>query len=153
MSQPTAKRMIDLGPVDERFPKAAYYAANGKKYKSLDFQDFNSLYPFTLQGNLPCGPGILFSRHGDKFQLVPMNVCDKKASKESLEWLRFEEARCPVPGTIIHNFYNTGERKVAGYFVDGYCEVKNVNGEIQKIVFEYNGKMKKQFLIHYKGII
>ena len=111
------KRLISLGPETPDYPKAAFYAANGEQYKYLDFQDFNSLYPFVLQNTLPCGPGILFNRIGDKFLMTPMNICDKRSSRESLEWLEFEEARCGIPGTVIQNFYNTGERKVAGYFV------------------------------------
>ena len=99
------------------YPRSAFFAANGEKYKFLEFLDFNSLYPFTLQNTLPCGPGILFSRKEDVFSMTCLNSCDKRGSKESLEWLQFEEARCPIPGTIINNFYNTGEKKVAGYFV------------------------------------
>ena len=80
--------MIALGPENSAYPKAAYYAANGEKYKYLEFLDFNSLYPFVLQNTLPCGPGILFARIGNKFDLTPMNTCEKRGSKESLEWIQ-----------------------------------------------------------------
>ena len=137
------KRLIDLGPVDDKYPRAAFYAANGEKYKYLDFQDFNSLYPWAIQSDLPCGPGIVFTKSGSKLKMISMNSSGKKASKESLEWLMFEQARCPDKNMVIHNFYTTGEKKVAGFHVDGYCELLDEDGNIYRVVYEYNGKSKR----------
>ena len=78
------KRLIDLGPVDDKYPRAAFYAANGEKYKYLDFQDFNSLYPWAIQSDLPCGPGIVFTKSGSKFKMVSMNSSGKKPRKNVL---------------------------------------------------------------------
>ena len=66
----------------------------------------------------------------------------KPGSIESLEWLQWQQARCPY-NVVIKHAYNYGEQTVAGHKVDGYVEIEHEeeDGEkwTQKIAFQYMG--------------
>lgn len=63
-----------------------------------------------------------------------MKEAGKAASLESLEWLEFQQWRCPHPNAVIKHAFNFGEQRVAGFFVDGYLEVQGY-----KVAYEYSG--------------
>jgi len=80
-------RCIDLGTPTEKYPKAAYYSDNGEKFQRMVFYDFNSLYPFAFQQNLPTGPGLCLKRQGSYFKLDSMHQSGKQSSLMAIEWL------------------------------------------------------------------
>ena len=120
------------------YPKAAYESQTGKKYKTLSFLDFNSLYPKALSQSMPCGPGLLYEKVGTNFMLKAMTDSGKKWSKLSLEWLEYLTYHNPYKTPIKHAM-NCGEKMVAGYYVDGYTELAMPDGSSYKIVLEFAG--------------
>lgn len=123
-------RLVHVTEGPKIYPDAAYQAKNGEDFQKLLFLDFNSLYPFAVKNELPTGPGLFLRRkNNSNFKIHGMLKTGKKASIESLEWLEFLNSTKKYQGKIQHA-YNKGEKKVAGYFVDGYLTVRyRENGE------------------------
>ena len=89
---------------------------------------------------MPTGPGIFYEKQGKHFKMKSMLQCGRKSSLECLEWLQWEQARCPHPNAVIRHSFNFGEQKIAGHSVDGYLEVKDPNGKVlYKVVYQYYG--------------
>jgi len=80
-------RFIDLGRPTSRYPIAAYYAENAEKFRRMVFYDFNSLYPWAFQQNLPTGPGLCFEKNGGAFKLRSMHQHGKNSSLAAVEWI------------------------------------------------------------------
>ena len=102
--------------------------------------------------NLPTGPGFMYLRNKDKFEVKSMLQIGKPSSKQALEWLEYEKWRqeCrPYPNRVIKHAYNFGEQKVAGFFVDGFVEVPfgeilddgsfQPDGTTQTVAYEFLG--------------
>ena len=88
---------------------------------------------------MPTGPGIFYEKREDEFKMKSMLQSGKPSSLECLEWLQWEQARCPQPGAVIQHAHNFGEKKIAGYSVDGYLEVPGPDGDTFKVVYQYYG--------------
>jgi hypothetical protein len=70
-----------------------------------------------------------------------MHQSGKRSSLEAIEWLEYENSRFSYNGKIIHAL-NGGEKKVKGYFVDGYIEIQYENSQNSSpytIGFEFMG--------------
>ncbi|CAG5111063.1 Oidioi.mRNA.OKI2018_I69.chr2.g5399.t1.cds [Oikopleura dioica] len=124
-------RLLAINSEDQTLPEAARRAPNGKKIMFIDQQDMNSLYPFTLQNDLPTGPGFHLKKIRKKFKLFSMDRTQTHVSVESIQWLEFFAHSTGL--NVIHAF-NKGEKKIGTYFLDGYA-VKNG----QAIGLDYNG--------------
>ena len=89
---------------------------------------------------MPTGPGLFFAKEGNIFKIKPMLQSGKQASRQSLEWLEFQQARCPYPNATIKHAFNYGEQKVAGYYVDGLIEIPNsADGSIFRVAYDFAG--------------
>ena len=88
---------------------------------------------------MPTGPGLFFERTGALFKIKSMKQSGKQASQQSLEWLEFQQARCPYPGAIIKHAFNFGEQLVAGYHVDGLLEIPYEDGSLFRVAYEFMG--------------
>ena len=63
----------------------------------------------------------------------------KQASLGAIEWLEYQQAINPYPGTFIQHAFNLGEKKVGDFYVDGYLEIPVPNEKPYTIVYEYMG--------------
>ena len=133
-------RLIHITEGERIYPDAAYDAPNGDEFKKMLFLDFNSLYPHSVQNELPTGPGLFLRRkhNSTNFKIHGMLKTGKKSSMEALEWLEFLQASNIYKGRILHA-YNKGEQKLKGYFVDGFLSLKNEAGDDYIYAFDYNG--------------
>ena len=102
-----------------------------------------SLYPWALLQEMPCGPGIhwdLLDREGNQREFFTKKTLLPGASLAELRYLMFlsqtdkrfqdENGR---PHQISHAYYR-GQKKIAGYDVDGYVETP-----AKTYLFEFNG--------------
>ena len=87
---------------------------------------------------MPTGPGFYFRKVGKKFKIEPMLETGKKSSMECLEWLQWQQQRCPY-NEIIQHAFNYGEKTIAGHKVDGYIEIPHEDGSKYKVAFQYMG--------------
>ena len=87
---------------------------------------------------MPTGPGFFLRKINQTFKMEPMIETGKKSSLECLEWLEWQQQRCPY-NEVIKHAYNFGEQTVAGHKVDGYIEIKNEDGSFFKVAFQYMG--------------
>ena len=122
----------DINLTDSESPIASKQAPNGQPYTSLIFLDFNSMYLWSQQQQLPLSPGIVWTLKNGKFKKKPLT--NRQHSFESLQWLYYQQTK--YNETIQHAFHQ-GEKVIyldKQYKVDGYAII---NG--RKTIFEYNG--------------
>jgi hypothetical protein len=149
---------------DSRIPKAATTAPNGERYKSLVSLDFNSLYPWAVSGDLPLGPGIIYtigSNLPKRTSRFAKNISagsdydetkkfyfneglfnqKQNTSLESIRWL--EHLNWSQYNGKLEHSYNLRERKIGNHHVDGYVELPEEEevapGIPKKIIFEFRG--------------
>ena len=65
-------------------PYAAKHAPNGDPLTCFSFWDFNSLYLYSQDQDLPLGPGVLWEKNGAWFNKTMM---DRSVSRGQIEWL------------------------------------------------------------------
>ena len=118
----------DINLTEAESPTASKIAPNGNPYTSLIFVDFNSMYLWSQQQDMPLSPGLEWTLVNGKFK---KNVLIPNSSFSSIQWLYFQQTQ---HNETIHHAYHQGEKIIHGYKVDGYAII---NG--QKTVFEYNG--------------
>ena len=87
---------------------------------------------------MPTGPGLFYEKSGNSFKIKSMLSSGKPSSLECLEWLQWEQARCPAGAEIRHAF-NYGEVKVAGYSVDGFLSIDNDDDTTFTVAYQYYG--------------
>ncbi|CAG5111295.1 Oidioi.mRNA.OKI2018_I69.chr2.g5616.t1.cds [Oikopleura dioica] len=131
-------RLIELNQPDGPLPHAARYADNGELFKMIKQLDANSLYPFTLQDSLPCGPGIAVypgdigdaTRAGDVgyFKLNLLYEGKESISLKSLQYLEYLRHQS---GVDIQHAYHIGEKKIGKYSLDGYYEKDNIRWGVE----------------------
>ena len=132
-------RMAEVNPRERKYPASVYEAPNNKPYQKLEQWDFTSLYPHVFSQSLPTGPGLLFEKENNFFNIKSMHDSGKRSSLEAVEWLEYLNSRSPWQQPIRHA-WNFGEVKVAGYFLDGYVEIARNESDIPwKIGFEFMG--------------
>ena len=119
-------RDINLTSTDG--PLASKLAPNGDFYTALLFLDFNAMYLWSQEQEMPLGPGIQWTPSGKSFRKI---VLQGQSSFSSLQWLQYEQTKIQVQ--IQHSFHQ-GERFIHGFKVDGYAVVDGV-----ETVWEYNG--------------
>lgn len=112
-------RLIKLNCSDPEVPKAARQASSGKEFKAIKQLDFNSLYPYAFEGDLPTGPGFYLKKIGNSFRLISMDKTGSNISLESLQWLEYVAREQNL--TIQHGF-SGGEIQIGKYKIDGYSK-------------------------------
>ena len=136
-------RFVDLTEVEKEarcYPRSVYECPNGNKYKKLLFVDTNSLYPLTFTQELPCGPGLLFKKENNTFKMQSLYDSEKRTSAEALDYLEWENSRLEkYYGVEMQHALRHGEKKINGYSIDGYAEIKSADGSVFKMGWEYYG--------------
>ena len=116
------------------------YDILGVRWQTIAFYDINSMYPCTFKEKFPTGLGFEWSHTGEGNYLKKTLMTDKKISLASIQWLDYVQntsdlvvdrtgRRCR-----IFSGWNSNERKIGPYYVDGYCEVDD-----KIYVFEFDG--------------
>ena len=88
---------------------------------------------------MPTGPGLYYQKIGNHFKIKSMLATGKASSLECLEWLQWEQARCPHKDVVIQNAFNFGEKTVAGHSLDGYLEIKRNGDVVFTVGYQYFG--------------
>ena len=133
-------RMITMDPtLKNTSPEAAYTAPNGDEYSALIAYDFNSLYPWGLLQEMPCGPGVLWQLNKDGKSFWKKSMCQGSSFEELqfIMFLQYHDSRFDAADgrkVQIEHGYHRGQKKIAGYDVDGFAMV---NGK--PVIIEYNG--------------
>ncbi|CAG5104401.1 Oidioi.mRNA.OKI2018_I69.chr1.g1235.t1.cds [Oikopleura dioica] len=118
-------------------PKNAKYAPNGDRFTKITFLDFNALYLYAQNQEMPTTPGIRWIREGDSFR---KQIMAKGNSLVALEWLTYIDEYSDllvskngerVP--LQHQYYR-GEFQVFDWTIDGYACVDE-----KKYFFEFLG--------------
>ena len=110
----------------------------GKRWKTIGFYDINSMYPCTFKEKFPTGLGFEWKYDDGSFKKTLMT--DWKISLASVQWLDYVQMTSPIvvnkkgQRCRIFSGWNSKERKVGRYLVDGFCEVDD-----KTIVFEFDG--------------
>ena len=126
-------RDVDL--MGQASPYAARHAPNTSQFTAIAFFDFNSMYLWAQQQQMPLTPGLRWVKMSNQFQ---KRILSSGNSFEALQYLYYCQALLDEEGSginIEHQYFH-GERKIHGYKVDGYARH---NGK--EIVWEYNGEV------------
>ena len=119
-------RDINLTSADS--PPASKLAPNGDPYTALLFLDFNAMYLWSQQQEMPLGPGLRWIPTARGFRKF---VLHGQTSISAVRWLQYEQTKINVQ---IQHAFHQGEKEVCGFNVDGFAVVDGV-----KTVWEYNG--------------
>ena len=109
-------------------PPASKIAPNGDLYTALLFLDFNAMYLWSQQQDMPLGPGLNWIFVGKRWK---KQVLQQQTSLSALQWLQYEQTKCNVQ---IQHAYHQGEVEVYDCRVDGYAVIDGV-----ETIWEYNG--------------
>ena len=95
------------------------------------------MYPSTFNKKFPCGRGFEWQKKNGKFNKTLMTT--NQISIASLEWLDFmsNDSRFVSQSGVrcmIQHGWNSNEKKIGNYLVDGYCVVDN-----KVYVLEFDG--------------
>ncbi len=110
----------------------------GKRWKTIGFYDINAMYPSTFKEPFPTGLG--FEWKYDDGSLKKKVMTDWKISLASIQWLDYVQNTSPLvvnkkgQRCRIFSGWNSKEKKVGRYLVDGYAEVDD-----KIIIFEFDG--------------
>ena len=118
-------------------PSAATTAPNGDPYSFFSFWDFNALYLFSQDQELPLGPGLVWEKTHSKFySKKPMVQGVSRAQIEWLTWVQTQSICVDSNGVrqTIQHAMNFGEYEINGRPVDGYMVKDGV-----QYFFEFNG--------------
>ena len=127
-------RDIDLMGSDS--PINARIAPNGDPYTSCIFLDFNSMYLWSQDQELPLGKGLHWKLDGKKYTKSHMS---NQVSLKALQWLYMEQesVRCKDKyGNRVqmdHDYFQ-GEKTIFNSTVDGYAFIDG-----KHVVWEFNG--------------
>ena len=99
-------RDINLSASDS--PLASKIAPNGNPYTALLFLDFNAMYLWSQQQEMPLGPGLRWIRHKNGFRKF---VLQGQTSFSAVQWLQYEQTKYQVQ---IQHAYHQGEKVVYG---------------------------------------
>ena len=115
-----------MTPTDS--PPASKIAPNMDLYTALLFLDFNAMYLWSQEQDMPLGPGLQWIPTDKGFKKI---VLQGQTSFSAVQWLQYEQTKYNVR---IQNAFHQGERNIFGFDVDGYAVVNGV-----ETVWEYNG--------------
>ena len=127
-------RDIDL--MGDQSPESARIAPNGDPFTSCLFIDYNSMYLWSQNQQLPLTPGLLWEMKNNKYIKSHMS---SQISFKALQWIYMEQEsdRCVDKNgnrvTIQHDYFQ-GEVTVFNAKVDGYALIDGVH-----VVWEFNG--------------
>ena len=119
--------------MDESGPPASRIAPNGDPYTALLFLDFNAMYLWSQEQDLPLSPGLRWTLSNGYYTKKPLA---SNTSLSALQWIYYKQAELKASGSnvVIQHGYHHGEETIHGFQVDGYAVI---NG--QSTVYEYNG--------------
>ena len=123
-----AYNLRDINLTSAAGPTASKIAPNGDVYTALLFLDFNAMYLWSQEQEMPLGPGLKWIKTTRGFKKV---VLQGQTSFSAVQWLQYQQTKYAQQ---IHHSYHQGEKYVYGYLVDGYAVVDGV-----ETVWEYNG--------------
>ena len=109
-------------------PPASKLAPNGDWYTALLFLDFNAMYLWSQEQDMPLGPGLQWIPTETGFKKI---VLQGQTSFSAVQWLQYEQTKLQVQ---IQHAFHQGEKEVYDCRVDGYAVVDGV-----ETVWEYNG--------------
>ena len=120
--------------MDETGSIASRVAPNGLLYTALLFLDFNAMYLWSQEQDLPLGPGLLWTMVNGFFQKKSLK--GRNPSLSELQWIYYEQAMLKRSGSnvIIQHAYLHGQEKIHIYQVDGYAIIDG-----QPTVYEFVG--------------
>ena len=120
--------------MDETGSIASRVAPNGLLYTALLFLDFNAMYLWSQEQDLPLGPGLLWTMVNGIFRKKSLRGPNPSLSE--LQWIYYEQAMLKRSGSnvIIQHAYLHGQEKIHIYQVDGYAIIDG-----QPTVYEYVG--------------
>ena len=123
----------DVNLMDESGPPASRIAPNGDPYTALLFLDFNAMYLWSQEQDLPLSPGLRWTLSNGYYTKKPLA---SNTSLSALQWIYYKQAELKASGSnvVIQHGYHHGEETIHGFQVDGYAVI---NG--QSTVYEYNG--------------
>ncbi|CAG5089850.1 Oidioi.mRNA.OKI2018_I69.PAR.g12375.t1.cds [Oikopleura dioica] len=159
-------RAIYLNGPNPAIPEFAWKTLLGKIIKAVITYDFNSLYPQSFRGDLPCGPGIKYTlqkmgysssmcySEEERFFSKGMFHQRQNTSLGSIRWLEYLNwsPDYSFNGSIEHS-YNLEEKKIGSYYIDGYAESED---EPILILSNDDGnspirRIKKRYFFEYRG--
>ena len=119
--------------MDQTGSLASRIAPNGDLYTALLFLDFNAMYLWSQEQDLPLSPGLRWILSKGYYTKKPLA---SNTSLSALQWIYYKQAELKASGSdvVIQHGYHHGEETIHGYQVDGYAVI---NG--RPTVFEYNG--------------
>ena len=118
-------------------PPAAKFAPDGSPFSFFSFWDFNALYLYSQDQDLPLGSGMLWEKNSrGQYTKKPMSHEVSKGQLEWLMWLQHQDICVDSNGERqrIQHALNYGEFMVNGKPVDGYMVKDGV-----QYFFEYYG--------------
>ena len=130
-------RDIDL--MTDTSPESARFAPNGFRYTAIIFVDFNSMYLWSEEQDMPLTPGIRWLKNGLFFSKHSL-AYTHGASFKSLQWIYYLQGKLDLSkkGINIEHKYYKGEKSIVTddgvYPVDGFAIIDGV-----KTIFEFNG--------------
>ena len=130
-------RDIDL--MTDKSPESARFAPNGSRYTALLFEDFNSMYLWSEEQDMPLTPGIRWLKNGSSFSKHSL-AYTHGASFKSLQWIYYLQGELDLnkKDVNIDHKYFKGEKSIETddgvYPVDGFAIIDGV-----KTIFEFNG--------------
>ena len=130
-------RHINLDDDPEgKYPKSTQFAANGDLFKCVTFLDFNSMYLWSQQQNLPLSPGLNWTLYKGRFT---KSVMRSGVSLGQLQWLySLQESDLCIDKSgqriQIQHEYHRGEHRENGFKFDGFFIKDGI-----KYYLEFNG--------------
>ena len=121
---------------EKKYPKSTQFAANDEKFTCVTFLDFNSMYLWAQQQDLPLSPGINWTLYKGRFT---KSVMRPGVSLGQLQWLyTLQESGLCVDSknnkVRIEHEYHRGEHSEAGFKFDGFFIKDGI-----KHYLEFNG--------------
>ena len=103
-------------------PPASKFAPNGDRYSALLFLDFNAMYLWSQEQDLPLSPGLRWTLTNGFYKKKPLLP---NTSLSALQWLYYKQAELVNNGSdaVIKHGYHQGEEKILSYQVDGYAVI------------------------------
>lgn len=123
----------DINLTNTESPLASKIAPNGDPYSALLCVDYNAMYLWSEEQDLPLSPGIRWSLSNGYFVKKPLA---SNTSLSAVQWIYFKQAELKDSGSnvVIQHGYHQGEETIHGFQVDGFAVIDG-----QPTVYEYNG--------------
>ena len=124
--------------MNPKYPKSVFFTPNNSRIRKICQLDINSLYPFTMQDDMPTGSGILYLKEKESFVMHPLiEQYDGNASQISFHWLNYMQGKFIDENgkkNQIQCALNGKEKSIGNYKLDGYVEYKG-----KKVGLDFRG--------------